>query len=164
MTKESIKLTPYRAGSLEEVLELTVRAWTPVFPKMEKEIPSYVYKAFYPSGWQARQLADVEAMCSDGETEIWLALKGGEIAGYLGLRSHPEDSMGEIYIIAVDPHYQRQGVGAALMDFALSWMKQKGLAMAMVETGGDEGHSPSRATYEHAGFERYPVARYFRKV
>ena len=26
------------------------------------------------------------------------------------------------------------------------------------------GHAPARASYENAGFERYPVARYFRKL
>lgn len=36
--------------------------------------------------------------------------------------------------------------------------------MMMVETGDDEGHAQSLATYENAGFKRYPVARYFRKL
>ena len=34
----------------------------------------------------------------------------------------------------------------------------------MVETGGDRGHAPARATYEGLGFRRWPVARYFKDL
>lgn len=34
----------------------------------------------------------------------------------------------------------------------------------MVETGDDPGHQPSLSTYESAGYERWPVARYFREL
>jgi len=158
------EIIAYTSDHLGAVLKLTERAWEPVFPLMRDEIPNYVYEAFYPDGWQKRQLADVEATCLDQDTEMMIALTGGRVSGYLGLREHLEDSMGEIYIIAVDPDYQRQGVGAALMAYGFEWMRKRGLSMAMVETGGDLGHSPSRASYESAGFERYPVARYFRKL
>ncbi|WP_333326866.1 hypothetical protein [Microcoleus sp. T3_A4] len=36
--------------------------------------------------------------------------------------------------------------------------------MAMVETGGDPGHERARHTYEKAGFELFPAARYFKKL
>jgi hypothetical protein len=36
--------------------------------------------------------------------------------------------------------------------------RDAGMNMVMVETGGDPGHAPARATYEKAGFERWPVA------
>ena len=71
---------------------------------------------------------------------------------------------GDVYILAVDPRYQRHGVATALLDFATSKMRDAGMAIVMVETGGDPGHAPSRATYENAGFERWPVARYSRKL
>ena len=158
------EIIAYSAEHLSAVLKLTERAWDPVFPLMRDEIPKYVYDAFYPDGWQKRQLADVEATCLDLSTDMRIALTDARVSGYLGLREHPDDSMGEIYIIAVDPDFQRQGVGEALMAYAFEWMRQRGLSMAMVETGDDAGHSPSRAAYESAGFERYPVARYFRKL
>ena len=157
-------ITPYAPHHLDAVLEVTRAAWSPVFPLLREDIPDYVFEAFYPDGWLKRQLADVEATCLDDETDMWVAMTNGALSGFLGLRAHDEDSMGEIYIIAVDPAHQRRGVGAVLMSFAFDWMRKRGLAMAMVETGGDRGHAPARATYESAGFERYPVARYFRKL
>ncbi|HNS88026.1 MAG TPA: hypothetical protein PKH09_14080, partial [Parvularculaceae bacterium] len=42
-------------GRIDEIVELSVRAWSPVFPKMRKEIDGFVYDSFYPHGWEARQ-------------------------------------------------------------------------------------------------------------
>jgi RimJ/RimL family protein N-acetyltransferase len=42
--------------------------------------------------------------------------------------------------------------------------RDAGMDMVMVETGGDPGHAPARAVYEKAGFERWPVARYFKEL
>ena len=157
-------IRPYELADLDEVLAITEHAWEPVFPLMREDIQDYVYDAFYPNGWRARQLADVKATCNDENTAMWVAEHDAALAGYMGLRVHPEDSMGEIYIIAVAPDCQRQGVGAALMEFAFGWMRDQNLKMAFVETGGDRGHAPARASYENLGFDRYPVARYFKQL
>ncbi len=50
---------------------------------------------------------------------------------------------------------------AALTSFALDHMRKQGVDIAVVETGGDPGHAPARATDEATGFTRLPVARYF---
>ncbi|WP_242072512.1 GNAT family N-acetyltransferase [Microcoleus sp. FACHB-68] len=67
-------------------------------------------------------------------------------------------------MVAVDPDFQGRGIGSALIEFALAWMKDAGMSIAMVETGGDAGHAPARHTYEKVGFELFPVARYFKKL
>jgi GNAT superfamily N-acetyltransferase len=51
-----------------------------------------------------------------------------------------------------------------LIEFALDWMRDAGMSIAMVETGGDPGHGPARRAYEKAGFGLWPVARYFKKL
>lgn len=164
MTDTTAKIIPYDPSHLDEILELTVLAWSPVFPLMKKETPDYVYNAFYPDGWKARQRSDVLDTCQDSEANIWVAMTENKVSGFMGLNVHQEDSMGEIYVIAVHPEYQRQGIASALMSFAFDWFRQHDMKIVMVETGGDEGHANSRATYESVGFERYPTARYFRKL
>jgi len=39
-------------------------------------------------------------------------------------------------------------------------MRQHGMDIAVVETGGDPGHAPARAAYEASGFTLLPIARY----
>lgn len=165
MVGEKPRIIQFESAHLQSVLDLSIRAWGPVFPHMAAEIPLFVYNAFYPDGWEVRQRKDVEAMCvHDKATHVWVAMLADQVAGFVGLRVHAEDRMGEVHIIAVDPAFQRRGVGRALLDFSFDWFREQLLSMVMVETGGDTGHAPSRATYEAAGFLRYPVARYFRQL
>lgn len=49
--------------------------------------------------------------------------------------------MGEIYMIAVDPDFQRRGIAASLTSHAVEWFEDAGMSIAMVETGGDPGHA-----------------------
>lgn len=69
--------------------------------------------------------------------------------------------MGAVDMIAVDPEHQRQGVARELMRLAADHMRAGGMDIAVVETGGDPGHAPARATYEAVGYALLPIARYF---
>lgn len=158
------RIRPYAAADADSILTLTARAWAPVFPQMQTAVPDFVYAAFYPDGWWARQAADVRALLLAGETRFHVAEEDGAVLGFAGTRLFPEDSMGELHIIAVDPAHQRRGIAKALMETAFEEIRAAGMTMVMVETGGDAGHAASRATYEAAGFERWPVARYFKKL
>ncbi|MDZ8236223.1 MAG: GNAT family N-acetyltransferase [Nostoc sp. ChiQUE01a] len=125
---------------------------------------SDVYRSFYPDGWRVSQLRAVEQVCTAEGTKVWVALDSGLTVGFVAVKLDLESSLGEIYMIAVDPDYQRRGIGSALIEFALDWMKVAGMSVAMVETGGDPGHAPARCTYEKLGLRLFPVARYFKKL
>lgn len=161
MTFRIIAFTPAHTS---QILALSMRAWAPVFGTFRPAVQDYVYANFYPEGWEVRQATDIGAFLEDEGDRVWLAMRDDALLGWVGIRIHAEDSMGEIYVLAVDPDHQRQGVAAALMDFAMERMRAEGMKMVMVETGDDPGHAPSRATYESAGFTRWPVARYFREL
>ncbi len=160
----TIEIRRYVAADKDALIALSLRAWQPVFEKLRPAVPAYVYGAFYPEGWQARQAADVAALLDSDGDYVRVAVAGNRIVGWVGIRLHPEDQMGEIHILAVDPAMQRRGIATALMQAAMSQMRAAGMAIVMVETGDDPGHAPSRSTYEQAGFERWPVARYFREL
>src|SRR5690606_26405765 len=100
----------YADGHRERILELSLRAWAPVFPRLADAVPSYVYRAFYPNGWEERQAADINDFLENEGGSAWVAMDRRTIVGWIGLRLHPNDSMGEIYILAVDPDRQREGI------------------------------------------------------
>jgi len=157
-------IEPYADHHRQAVLDLSLRAWSPVFPRLRESVPRFVYDSFYPDGWAARQLADLAAVLDGEPRNVDVATVDGTVAGWVCTRLHPEDGMGEVYVLAVDPNHQRQGIGTVLMDRSFSRVRAAGLKVVMVETGDDPGHAPSRAVYEAAGFERWPVARYFRNL
>ncbi len=123
-----------------------------------------VDREFYYPDWRISQQKAVEDVCAGADTKVWVAIKSSSTVGFVAIKFNPESSLGEIYMIAVDPDYQRQGVGSALVKFALERMKVAGMSVAMVETGGDPGHAPARCTYEQLGFGLLPIARYFQKL
>jgi GNAT superfamily N-acetyltransferase len=148
----------------DAVVALSLRAWAPVFASLEDVLgESGVFSQMYPD-WRADQERAVRAACSAEGMHVWVAEMDAAVTGFVAARLDHEESMGEIYMIAVDPAYQCNGVGSLLTSFALQWFKDNGMALAMVETGGDPGHAPARRTYEQSGFVRLPVARYFKKL
>ncbi len=159
-----IEIIPFEPRHKEAVIDLTVRAWTPVFARTQQDVPRFVYDAFYPDGWEPRQKADVAALLESEAQNIWLAVVDQQLAGFIGICIQPEDQMGEINVIAVSPDHQRKGIGTHLMRFAESHIRATGMKMIMVETIGDTGHEPARRAYEAFGFEQWPVARYFKPL
>ena len=65
----------------EQVLALSMAAWAPVFDKLELAVPSYVYRAFYPQGWRARQAADIRAFLKAEGQRAWVAVADAEVLG-----------------------------------------------------------------------------------
>lgn len=126
---------------------------------MRPNVLPYVYDAFYPEGWQERQTQDVRDFLGGANNQIFVAIDNDRVVGFVGAVFHPDDSMGEITIVAVDPDHQRTGLATMLMDEASAAMRAMGASILMVETGGDPGHAGARATYERFGFEGWPVAR-----
>lgn len=166
-------IEPYAPRHLNAVIRLSLRAWTPVFDSIQNTLNTDLYQAFYPDHWRVSQQKAVEEVCASEDTNVWVAIRkdctsagsdADSTVGFIAVKLHSEDHMGEVYMVAVDPDSQGHGIGTALIEFALDWMKHAGMSIAMVETGCDPGHAPARHTYEKAGFELFPVARYFKKL
>ena len=97
----------YTQADKPEILALSLRAWEPVFEKMQSAVPDYVFKAFYPYGWWIRQSADIERLLDAEGNHVLVAVGGKAILGWVGVRMHPDDGMGEVHILAVDPTQAR---------------------------------------------------------
>lgn len=162
--RAKMHIEPYEPRHLDAVVDLSLRAWAPVFDSIRKSLDPDVYDVFYPDHWSVSQRKAVEDVCASEDTSVWVAIDADSTVGFVAVKLHSEDSMGEIHMVAVDPDYQGRGIGSALTEFALDWMRNAGMSLAMVETGNDPGHAPARYTYEKAGFRQWPVARYFMKL
>lgn len=158
-----MQVDPYSTGALSAIVSLSIRAWTPAFRSLQQVMDPQVFRHFYPS-WEDVQSKAVAAACSAADTTVWTASDEGSIVGFVAVKLHKESGMGEIHMVAVDPDHQCKGIGRLLIDRATNWMKESGMSVAMVETGGDPGHAAARRTYERLGFKHFPVARFFMKL
>ncbi|MCC3177715.1 hypothetical protein [Streptococcus sanguinis] len=75
----TITIKPYQKLDKEAVLELSIQAWSPVFPKMEKGVPKFVYDNFYSQGWEKRQINDLTAVLNR-ESVCLVSFSGGRIS------------------------------------------------------------------------------------
>jgi len=46
-----MRIVSYNPAYREALLEMSLRAWGSVFPRMHNDVPKFVYDAFYPQGW-----------------------------------------------------------------------------------------------------------------
>ena len=158
-----MEIEPYDHSRLDAVVGLSLRAWAPVFESIEQAMGADIFREQHPD-WRLTQRRAIESVCSHEDFHVWIASEGVRTVGFVALKLHPDERMGEIHMIAVDPDFQRRGIAAALTRHSLAWLKEAGMTTAVVDTGGDPGHAPARRTYESAGFRLFPIARYFKKL
>jgi len=157
------QIRPYEDRDAEAVVDLSLRAWEPVFASLEQTLGTEIFGLLHPD-WRADQQKAVEDVCAAEKIRVWVAEADARAVGFVAVALQPERSMGEIYMVAVDPDFQGGGIGTALSELALAWIKDAGMVVAMVETGGDPGHAAARHTYEKVGCTQLPIARYFKKL
>ncbi len=144
---------------VEELVRLSLLAWAPVFASFERVLGPVIFGRVYPD-WRSGQRKVVEELCTDGENRVtWVAEVDGTIAGFVVIELNVEPSVGEIQLLAVHPGHQNHGIGTALNTFALGEMKDAGMKLAVVGTGGDLGHAPARRSLQKAGFTALPLVR-----
>jgi GNAT superfamily N-acetyltransferase len=152
-------------GPLDEepVVELSLRAWAPVFSSMEQVLGREIFVRLH-GDWRQYQDKDVRDTLADDATRVWVAEAARGVVGFVAAKLRPESQLGEIWMLAVDPDAQGRGIGTALTEVATGWLRDAGMTVAMVETGGDPGHAPARHVYERANYTLFPVARYFKAL
>src|SRR5215210_6340860 len=157
-------IRPFEDRDAEAVVGLSMRARAPVFAPLERVLGYEIFGLPHPD-WREDQRRAVEAACAAKRGRVWVAEVDGTVVGFVAVGVYdPDRSMGEISMLAVDPDHRGDGIGTAMTEFALDRLKEAGMKVAMVETGGDPGHAAARRTYEKAGYVLLPIARYFKNL
>lgn len=157
-----IVIRPLTEDDLDAVVELSLRAWAPVFASFAKVLGSDIYPRLYPD-WSTGQAKAVREVCAGDH--VFVADLAGTVAGFAAVVIRDDDPRtGEIDMLVVDPEQQRQGVGSALIEQSVDHLRRAGVVLVDVATGGDPGHAPARRAYEQAGFTPLPLVRYYKAV
>lgn len=146
-------------GDEDAIAELSLRAWAPVFASMGDVVGPALFRQLFTDDWRAYQETDVRRACS--AYQVWVAEVDGVVVGFTAVDLPEDEPHGEIYMLAVDPDHHGRGVGTELTRHAVDQIRAAGRPLAIVNTGGDPGHAPARATYERVGFTSLPAEQYF---
>ncbi|MCH7230275.1 GNAT family N-acetyltransferase [Glycomyces sp. L485] len=147
-------------GDQDQVAELSLRAWEPVFASFAEILGKRLFAAAYPD-WRESQAKEVRACCLREDAGRWVAVLDQQVVGFIVVIYQDDPKLAAIELLAVDTDQQNQGIGTALIDFAMDQIREAGYSRVEVWTGGDVGHAPARRTYEKAGFTGLPVTEVF---
>ncbi len=101
-----------------------------------------------------RERLDVEWTDPSGFLVADDADRPGELAGFCWTKIHPatgdDPTLGEIYVISVDPSHRGEGLGPTLVLAGLDHLASRGLETAMLYVDAD--NDPARRLYDSLGF------------
>ncbi|MYQ86496.1 MULTISPECIES: GNAT family N-acetyltransferase, partial [unclassified Streptomyces] len=105
-----IQVRPFEVRDLDSVVDLSLRAWVPVYESFAKVLGPEVFQRQYPD-WRTSQRDKVEAACTAGKAHVWVAEAGAEVVGFVAVVLEPESDAGAVELLAVDPDCQGREVG-----------------------------------------------------
>jgi GNAT superfamily N-acetyltransferase len=159
-----LQIRPLNNGDMNDLVQLSLLAWEPVFTAWERILGPQLYPiAIFPD-WRKSQKEVVEKVCGNEKFTTWVAEVEGKVVGFVSYELNDTTKVGEVQLLAVHPDYQNQGIGTELNTFALQKLKEGGMKLAVVGTGGDEGHTPARRSYEKAGYTALPLVRFYKAL
>lgn len=148
----NIKIRLFALADLSHIQNIRQRAFAPIFKGFRDQVGEDIYNIEYIDADQ--QQADyLQTICiEDNGMDIYVATQGETVIGFIAFVIDIERHTGTIDLNAVDPTHQGKGAGRLLYDHAVTCMKQRGVRLIKVSTGGDPAHSAARKAYKKAGF------------
>ena len=159
-----LRVRPFNSGDINDLIQLSLLAWEPVFAAWRRILGPTLYPLAISPDWCKSQAEVVEKACRNEKLTTWVAEVDGKAVGFVSYELNDNTKIGEVYLLAVHPDYQNRGIGTALNLLALEKLKEGGMRVAEVGTGGDEGHAPARRSYEKAGYTGLPLMRYYKEL
>lgn len=145
-------IRPFEPGDLPVLQRIREAAFRPVFRSFRSIVGDDLALLAFADA-ELEQAKHLDSLCEPGSgSQVFVAERGGAVIGFVSFSLDQEKKIGEIGLNAVDPACSGEGVGARLYAFALERMKESGMRVATVGTGGDPSHAPARRAYEKAGF------------
>lgn len=134
---------------LEEIRQI---AFSPIFESFQSILGKEIYNLAQAREDNAQGELLASFLRADSVWNVYVAEITGKIVGFVSIKLDPDIKVGEIGLNAVHPEYANKGIGTAMYEFAVSKMKEAGMHVATVSTGGDPSHAPARRAYRKAGF------------
>ena len=127
----SVEIRPYQPDDLGELKRITVEAFEGL--ALDQRIEEKIGVA-HKKDWRWRKARDVDDDVSANPAGVFVARQGNKILGYISTRLDREAGKGRIPNLAVVPDARGSGLGRQLIEHALNYFRQEGMAVAVIET------------------------------
>ena len=150
--RQNVVLRPAGTDDLPRLEEVRQAAFAPVFASFRSILGEDIYNLAQAREDEAQGALLAALLAPASRWEVYIADLDGVVVGFVSVQLNLDTQVGEIGLNAVHPAYAGKGIGTAMYDFAITRMKEVGMRVATVATGGDASHAPARRAYEKAGF------------
>jgi len=145
-------IRPFEPDDLPAMQRVRNAAFEPVFRSF-RDIVGEEIAALALAHADAEQAKLLKDICvADSAHHVLVVTIEDEIVGFVSFTIDAATRIGEIGLNAVYPEHAGRGIGTEMYEHVLARMKELGMAVATVGTGGDPSHASARRAYEKAGF------------
>jgi GNAT superfamily N-acetyltransferase len=159
-----IVIRPARDDDLENIKQIAIEAWEPIYESFRNAMGDEIFSAIY-NDWKAEKSAQVAGHYKSYPEYTLVTECNDQIVGFITYNLFERKKLGIIGNNAIHPKYQGKGLGTKQYQRVLEIFKEKGMSYAEVTTGLDEAYAPARVAYEKVGFKPiFSSIRYCKKL
>jgi ribosomal protein S18 acetylase RimI-like enzyme len=140
----SLEIRLYQPADLPELKRITVEAFDGL--ALDQRIEEQL-GILHGHDWRWRKARDIEDDVRANPSGVFVAVQDRQVLGYISTRIDREAGKGRIPNIAVVPGARGSGLGRQLIEHALDYFRQVGMAFAVIET----------MAYNEVGNHLYPA-------
>ena len=152
MGESRLAIRPAKSEDVEEMQRARAAAFEPVFASFRSMLGDELYELAQAREDRAHGELLASLLQKGSGWDVFVAEIEGTVVGFVAIQLNRQTRMGEIGLNAVHPDHAGKGIGTSMYEFALARMRDAGMRVATVSTGGDPSHAPARRAYEKAGF------------
>jgi ribosomal protein S18 acetylase RimI-like enzyme len=158
-----VTLRPGTEQDLPALQLVNLAAFGPIDESFAQILGSEICPLVYPD-WQTSQQRELAELFDQPNVTIIVAEADFLVVGFVIVELNNETKVGELSMLAVHPDARRVGIGAKLNELALQIMRDAGMKLAELGTGGDRAHAAARRSYGRAGYTGAPLVRYYKAL
>jgi GNAT superfamily N-acetyltransferase len=153
MLPQPYSLRLFQPDDLSRLQEITIQTFGAVSIDRNME---EMFGEFGEGGWAARKAAAIAEDCRLQPDGVFVVVDGSDTpVGFITTRLQPASGVGWIPNMAVDVNNQAKGLGQAMLEYAIEFMRARGMQVAKIETL--EQNPVGQKLYPRLGF--VPVAK-----
>lgn len=158
-------LRTYRDDDFDRLLALTIDVFGPFYEVTFRSIVGDNVFVHQHGGWREDYRAELTGLhAPDRDKHVVVAEIEDRIVGFSAWTVTRSKRHGDVDFVAVENEYRRHSVAQALCEHVFDAMRQDGVDVVAIGTGGDPFHAPARAFYESLGMTPLPVTVYFKEL
>jgi predicted N-acetyltransferase YhbS len=140
----AFSIRPFAPSDTPRLDAIRAAAFAPVFASFRALLGEPIASLGLANA-ETEQSDLLKSLCEpNANTHVFVATRGDRPIGFVCIRLDRTQGIGEVVLDAVSPMETGRGVGTALVEHALAFMRAEGMRGAVVGVGGDDSHIPAR--------------------